>query len=334
MKRIFTLLFFVGLSSSELIAQDATFSQFYNAPLYLNPAMTGTTKGHRFIANYRNQWPAIPATFVTYAISYDVNFTEWNSGFGFQANTDKAGVMGLRSTSFNLLHSYRIKINKEWEIRSGLSFGYARRNLDYSRLVFGDQLLGDENTPSAEPFNADTFTDYFDFSSGAFLHSKNYWLGFAAHHINKPDQSVTENHSYLPIRYVLHGGARFATYNGVFKKERVLNIAPAFLYKKQDRFDQLDLGMHFYYEPFMTGIWYRGLPVLKKDNENFSHDAITVLIGFKLKEFNVGYSYDLTVSKLGASSGGAHEVSLSYEIPRKKKIKSLKREIPCPAFMR
>lgn len=335
MKRIFTFLFFLSILTSA-VAQDASFSQFYSAPLYLNPAYTGTTKGQRLISNYRNQWPAIPATFVTYALSYDINFNELNSGFGFLASTDKAGSMGLRSTSFSLLHSYRVRINRDWEARSGLSFGYSRRNVDYSRLIFADQLMTAEPGQTSEPFNNNTFGHYFDFSSGILLQSKQYWFGFAANHINQPDQSVTENPDRMPVKYVIHGGGRFATYNGVFKRERILNVAPSFLYKKQGKFDQLDLGMQFFYEPFMSGIWYRGIPVMQKGNDNSSADAVTVLLGMKLKDFTVGYSYDVTVSKLGPSTGGAHEISISYEIARRKSNKLTRKDkmIPCPAFMR
>ncbi|HRN93135.1 MAG TPA: type IX secretion system membrane protein PorP/SprF [Chitinophagales bacterium] len=38
-------------------AQDVVMSQFYSAPLYLNPAMSGIAYGPRFTVNYRNQWP-------------------------------------------------------------------------------------------------------------------------------------------------------------------------------------------------------------------------------------------------------------------------------------
>jgi hypothetical protein len=43
------------------------------------------------------------------------------------------------------------------------------------------------------------------------------------------------------------------------------------------------------------------------------------------------YSYDITISKLTMRSGGAHEISLQYEWPRKSKNRK-HRIIPCPKF--
>src|ERR1700760_219933 len=88
-------------------AQDPAFSQYYSAPLYLNPAFTGTTQDHRFIANYRNQWPNLARGYETFAFSYDVSLNQYNSGVGFLAVVDKAGSAGMRSSQFNFLYSYK-----------------------------------------------------------------------------------------------------------------------------------------------------------------------------------------------------------------------------------
>jgi len=57
--RILTLtLILAAISySNDLKAQDPHFSQFYAAPLYLNPALAGTSAGnYRVGVNYRDQW--------------------------------------------------------------------------------------------------------------------------------------------------------------------------------------------------------------------------------------------------------------------------------------
>src|SRR5690348_3409463 len=82
-------------------AQDPEFSQYYAAPLYLNPAFAGTTTDHRFMSNYRNQWPNVAMGYQTYSLSYDYNLYQYHSGVGFMATTDKAGTAGMRSTEFN-----------------------------------------------------------------------------------------------------------------------------------------------------------------------------------------------------------------------------------------
>ncbi len=53
-------------------AQDPQFSQFYAAPMYLNPGFAGTTVDNRIVFNHRIQWPSLPGAFVT------SNFCDWN----------------------------------------------------------------------------------------------------------------------------------------------------------------------------------------------------------------------------------------------------------------
>jgi len=66
-----------------VFGQDPQLTQFYAAPHYLNPAFTGLTTEHRFVANYRNQWPGIRKTYSTALAAYDYNLSDENSGFVF-----------------------------------------------------------------------------------------------------------------------------------------------------------------------------------------------------------------------------------------------------------
>ena len=76
-------------------AQDPQFSQFYAAPLYLNPAMAGSTGQARAGINYRNQWPAIDANFTTMSAYFDYFIEDKNSALGMIITRDKEGLAGL-----------------------------------------------------------------------------------------------------------------------------------------------------------------------------------------------------------------------------------------------
>src|SRR6478735_7090956 len=110
-KHYFTLFFICCVELAQ--AQDPEFSQYYAAPLYLNPAFTGTTMDHRFIANYRNQWPSVARGYTTTAFSYDYNSSSINSGFGFLATQDQAGAAGMKSTQVNFLYSYKLRLSSK-----------------------------------------------------------------------------------------------------------------------------------------------------------------------------------------------------------------------------
>jgi type IX secretion system PorP/SprF family membrane protein len=330
-----TLILVLMLVGYTTQSQDPEFSQYYSAPLYLNPAFSGTTSGHRLISNYRNQWPGIGNGFVTYAFSYDYNLQQYNSGVGVLVVVDKAGTAGLKSTQFNFQYSYKVHLGNNWVMASGLNFGLANRNVDFNKLIFGDQLDWDatgNGPPSADYSNINSVT-YFDFGAGGLLYSRKVWLGFSTSHLNTPNRSLLNDEAAVPIKTTVHGGVRFPLYNGLKKLERVAALAPSFVYKKQGNFDQLDVGMYFLYEPVVLGAWYRGIPIEQNVKDNINHDAVVVIVGFHLEKIELSYSYDVTVSELGPSAGGAHEVALKYHIHAGlKKTKKREKFIPCPTF--
>ncbi len=338
MKNYFTILLFLA-TTFRLFGQDPEFSQYYSAPLYLNPAFSGTAADHRFIANHRNQWPSITNGFVTYAFSYDYNLDRLNSGLGFLVTTDKAGTANLKSTTLNFQYAYKVSLSDKWVLSSGLNFGVGFRSVDFSKLVFGDQLAFDATgtTPSDDPvFSNLQSTTYFDFGAGTLLYSRKFWLGFSAAHLNHPNRSLIGEQADIPVKVSVHGGVRIPLYNGVFKKERTASIAPSFVYKRQGNFDQLDIGTYFFYEPVVVGLWYRGIPIQQDVKDNTNQDAVVVILGFQLQKIELTYSYDITVSKLGPNSGGSHELALKYRLNMAAQITKRKKEkfIPCPTFNR
>jgi type IX secretion system PorP/SprF family membrane protein len=320
------------------LAQDPEFSQYYSAPLYLNPAFSGTSSDHRLIANYRNQWPNVSNGFVTYAFSYDYNLSNLNSGLGVMIMTDKAGSANLRSTTVNFQYAYKVNLSEKWVLSSGLNFGVGSRNIDFNKLVFGDQLAFDAtgNVPTDDPILSNLVSStYFDFGGGMLLYSRKFWMGFSALHLNRPNRSLLDEEAQIPIKTSLHGGVRIPLYHGPFKKDRVAAIAPSFIYKQQGQFDQLDIGAYFLYEPVVVGVWYRGIPIQQNVSDNVSQDAVVIILGFQLSKVELSYSYDLTVSELGPIAGGAHEIALKYKLDVIGSAKSKKKEryIPCPTFI-
>jgi type IX secretion system PorP/SprF family membrane protein len=338
MRKIFFISILIACTV-KVVAQDPQFSQYYAAPLYLNPAFAGTSEDHRFIANYRNQWPNAARGFVTYAFSYDVNLNHYNSGVGFLATVDQAGTAGMRSSQLNFLYSYKWNVSNKWVVSAGLNFGYAFRSIDLNRLIFGDQLQfdSDGNVPTDDQalFNLGN-TQYFDFNSGVLAYNKNFWFGFAASHLNTPNRSLVNQEAEVPIKTSFHGGVRIPLYGGPFKKEHISVLAPSFVYKKQGHFDQLDVGIHFLYDPIMMGVWYRGIPLQQNVRDNISQDAMVVILGFQFEKVELGYSYDFTVSELGPISGGAHEVAIKYKLEMAAQVKTKRKDkfIPCPTFIK
>jgi type IX secretion system PorP/SprF family membrane protein len=327
-------------------AQDPQFSQFYAAPLYLNPAFAGSTNQTRIGMNYRNQWPAIDANFNTISAFFDTYIEDKNSGVGVMINRDREGVLGLQSTSIALLYSYDLQIVKGLSFRPGFQAAIYNRSINFDKLTFGDQFdpaTGDVINPTtAETFNTGNSKFFPDISFGGLLYSNRAWLGIAAQHVTQPNQSLLGEESRLPMKLSAHAGFKFYFKSGemgegFYKRPQERSVAPAIQYRHQGEFDQMDVGMYFTLEPLIIGTWYRGVP-FKKVNGFTNNESVVLLIGFTKKGakdiLNIGYSYDYTVSKLGPASGGAHEFSLVYSWSTRNPRKPPKDKmmIPCPDF--
>lgn len=317
--------------SAAAIAQDAQFTQFYAAPMYLNPAFTGVTYEHRFVANYRNQWPGISKAYQTYMASYDYNLSDLNSGLGITVMQDRAGTAGLTHSQFGVNYAYHFKVSKFSEIRLGANLNYNMKRMDFTKLKFNDQISsGSSISLDAKNYEA---LNFMDFAAGALLNSTEYWLGFSAKHLTQPNSSLIGDRVPLPLSLSLHGGYRYIIEQKT-KNEIKRYLSPTFNYRHEQKYDQLDIGLYYYHLPLNVGIWYRGLPLKKYAPTYSSRESIALLIGFDITEYNlrVGYSYDLTISKLGiANSLGAHEISMIYEVAKKKK-RNKRILVSCPKF--
>jgi len=335
-------LLFLFAATANLQAQDPHFSQFYASPLYTNPSLSGSEYLPRIVLNYRNQWTAIDANFITYSASVDVPLNSINSGAGLLVTRDEAPSAGMQSIEAAFQYSYELYLNDVWSLRMGMQGSYAIRSNGFSNLRFGDQFnnqQGFTGGASAEQFNQENF-NYANLAAGFFLYNDLYWLGFSAHNLLRPDLSAfpSAENGNLPIRYTLQLGTRILLYSQADWRDiesgrlSEISISPALLYKRQGPFEQLDLGVYFNYDMILFGAWYRGIPIKTLEGVP-SNESLIAMVGVSVGNLNIGYSYDYTISPLGAASGGAHEISLILLVEQGYK-RGVKREfrpgLPCP----
>lgn len=339
-KRLLSILL-LTLMGLDGWSQDPQFSQFYANPLYLNPALAGGALAPRVTMSYRNQWPSLSANFVTTTFGGDIFLPSYNSGLGLLVTMDSQGIGNLKSTDVALQYAYQIHLNEVTSLRLGIQGGFANRSLDYYNLTFGDQFDGTgfkgiTNDPLA---NAGPNVSYADFGTGMMLYSDWYWAGVSLHHINRPNQAFSVEEARLPMKTSFQAGLKIPfggiTYLGnEIDKEK--SISPAIMYKKQGKYDQFDAGLYVTLEPLVLGAWYRGIPFKKYDLGINNHESLILLAGFRQDKFSIGYSYDFTISTLGAASGGAHEISLSYVFPpsdpKQRRSRKSRQQLSCPKF--
>ncbi len=326
----FILLLYIIATATGLKAQDAHFSQFYANPLYLNPAFAGAKVCPRLVMNYRNQWPSIPGSYVTYNASFDMHINSIHGGLGLLVTSDRAGEGVLNTTSAALIYSVRIQLTREWFLKAGIQAGFFQKSLDWDKLTFGDQINPkwgfSQKTGEPRPPGGKYDTQDFDVSSGLLVYSKRFFGGVAVHHMVPVNVAFTDNGtSYLDMKITGHAGMMIPLTKRGRKRLRPGDptISPNIIYMQQGAFHQLNWGAYFKKEPLIFGIWYRHFFE--------GSDAVILQVGFEYDKFKFGYSYDITVSQLASASGGAHEISfaLDFNCPQKRRRVH---EINCPSF--
>ncbi len=300
-------------------AQDPEFTQFYANPLYLNPAFAGAARCPRIAMNYRNQWPSLSGTFVTSSASYDQHVDGIYGGLGLIVTNDKAGEATLNTTNISAIYSYQLKINRSFSLRFGFQATFFQKSLDWNKLTFGDMIdprRGFVYQTNDVPRGGSISN--VDFSAGVIGYSDKFFAGFAVHHLTQPNESLIAGISPLPMKFTGHMGAKISLSNNKYSTNDAA-VSPNIMYRAQGTFQQLNMGLYLTKGALTGGVWYR------------NKDAFIVLVGVTSEHFKFGYSYDLTVSKLGMQSGGSHELSMTLNFNCKKPVKKF-RTISCPSF--
>lgn len=313
----------IGLFSlfadNELQAQDPQFTQFYANPIYLNPAFAGSARCPRVVMAYRNQWPALSGSFVTYSASYDQYVPTISGGIGVIALRDEAGRGVLNTTSIGGIYSYQKAVSRTFSLKFGVQATYTQKALDWSKLTFGDQIDPRRGFiyESQEVVRGGD-VGFFDASAGVLGFSESFYAGASVHHINEPNESLILGTSRLPMKFTGHTGAVIPI-DGKRKSLSEASVSPNILYQRQADFEQINVGLYVRKGPLVFGTWYR------------FKDSFIALLGVQTETFKVGYSYDLTTSQLTTETGGSHELTLTFQMKCKKRGGRF-RTISCPSF--
>ena len=320
MKKLFLLTIFLAIFT-ENFAQDPTFTQFYANPIYLNPALAGSHGCPRVALNYRNEWPQLTGNYVTYAAGYDTYSKSVNGGLGVLAMHDQQGQGTIQTSMLGLIYSYHLKLSRKASMMFGAKASWFQKFLDWDKLTFGDMIDPRRGFiyQTGDVPRGNGRRGFFDVSAGAVVFTKKFFGGVAVNHLNRPDESMILGQSRLPMRFTAHMGADIAL-GTKSKYSNVTSIMPNIIYQYQNGFQELNIGTYVKYGNFNAGVWYR------------NRDAFILTFGLNTGKFKVGYSYDVTVSKLGNGiSGGSHEVSMGYNLKCRRKPRQF-RTISCPSF--
>lgn len=331
-------------------AQDFHYSQFYNAPLHLNPALTGIFRGDiRFMGNYKSQWTDVPVDYKTVTLAVDKKFLkvagENNSFFsgGLAFNYDRAGDSKLTWANLDLNGSFTKAFSPKVILSVGAKAAVIQRSFDSGNLRYDNQFdeirgIVDLNLPTGEAFDSDGNL-FPDFSLGlnlrlqaeqtselVFRNDRRSKLDFgvALHHIFAPDQAFYDD-ATVPLE------RRLSPYAiGTLQLLPAVDLRAAVTYQNQGAFyDELvaTIGGQFWLKnslskqiSLMAGMGLR---------RDAIQDSYWPTFEVTYNNWRVGLNYDFNTSQfdIATENRGGMELSVRYII---RKVRPLPEFKVCP----
>lgn len=327
------LTFYFLLSTFNLLkGQDIHFSQFYNSPLNLSPALIGDFNGEfRFVGNQRTQWSSVTTPYVTYGLSADAkNIYNTPLSTGLSIYQDKAGDSDFSTLQIAVGGVYTLPIkDSSQHINFGIQPTFTNRSINYDKLQFDNQYNGsqyDASLSNGETFNNNGRT-YLNLHTGVswgykIAQRKSVGAGIAIFNLFTPKQTFFNDQGIqLQKRYVFHA-------NGLFMVNDKIDVLPNLFFQTQHKFKEIIIGgqgkYHLNngnYKALYAGIWYRNA------------DASYLTVGLDYNDFHFGVSYDFNISNLNVASNyrGGFEFAIIYIIQNYKP--DLRRYKACPDYI-
>lgn len=334
MKNYLLSLFLLCSVSSVIDAQDIHYSQFFNSPLNINPALTGVNNGdQRFQANYRNQWSNVPVDYLTFSAAYDQPITDrfdstgyWSLGGLF--NYDRAGDLNFQNLGMAISGSYSYKLTPSFLVSPGIALAFNQRSFDFNAIRSGNQWNGEsfDGGIAAEVFDTDA-NSFVDVSAGLNLRYHTSYrtyvdFGGGLFHLLTPAQGYDDTSADDKIKMRFNAYAMSSFYASS-KLDVLLNA----LYSTQDVYQEIVLNA-------------QGKIYLNKNRERNTalflglglrlNDAWYPMIALQKGRWYASASYDFNTSDFDVATNGRGglELSLRY-LFTKVPLTPLK---PCPIY--
>ena len=321
-------------------AQDFQFSQFYAAPLYLNPALTGISQETRMGSVYRRQWPGLDYQFTAFSAYVDHYSFDQKSGMGLSASSFSEEFLKLNTTDISGFYAYNLQLSERVAFQLGAQISYIQKRGTLENLLFGDQI--DVFNQALFPSSADAVGglepfSYFSIGLGGVFTWDKLWVGISGHHLNRPSLAfyVRDGQTQHWPKYSLQAGYTIPLDDPDFWEEGSGKFVHLMAnYKRQGPFQFLDAGLQVLLNQLVVGGGLRTLPI---QSDLPKRESVIGLVGLNLSAgLAVGYSYDYPISDVGSQTLGSHELSLRYQFfygtPKSRGQRS--RVLPCFSYLR
>ncbi len=274
--------------------QDAMYSQYMFNTLAINPAYAGSRNVVSATALYRNQWVGIAGAPETATFSIDAPINAKRMGVGFQAYSDKAGI--IKNNGVSAAYSYRLRMEK-----ATLSFGMQAGIKQY-RADFASVNLNQSNTFIDPAFAQNVDKVLFDVGAGVYFNTDKFYFGISAMDLLRNRFS-----SYQSVNFSL--GSReeihyFLSTGVVLPLNDDFKLKPSALVKAVK-------GAPVEGDINLT-LWIKDVIAIGGQYRT-SADIAGMLEIQATPQIRIGYAYDYSTTELRKFNSGSHEIMLRYE---------------------
>ncbi|MGV6862347.1 MAG: PorP/SprF family type IX secretion system membrane protein [Putridiphycobacter sp.] len=293
MKHIYLILFFIGFSWIGNAQQQEHLTQYQFNQFAFNPALAGSKSCIDIRLGYRLQWLGIEGApqngFVNVHAPLKLGKKRTSRfgpshGIGGTVRRDEFGPFA--NSEVHLAYAFHLPIKRDIKLSFGTSLGFKQTAFDANML---STIYFDNAIPASQ-----SFLTFPDLKFGAWLTTKNEYVGFSIHNLigNKMDE-IGDESSFRRHFYMTAGKK--------FKLEKGWSLIPSvFVLKTYHTPIDFHLSALFDLDnKFAFGVGLRRT------------DAITAQVRVKLFNFiSIGYSFDFIISKLQKNMYQTHEVTM------------------------
>ena len=224
-------------------------------------------------------------------------------GVGLTVIDDKIGF--TKSTTFMLNLNYKMIFKGGlYELAVGSGIGTTQWGFNKAKFKYRDP--NDPNVPtgtlSKPNLDVNFGLMYKQRKLGKF---ENFYAGMSVTNLNSAHYNIGGKlkRDYVPHYYTIVG-ADYNTANNIILEPAVL---VKYAWIDSEYMPQFDLNLTaLYSQSIRAGIGYR---------QFMTTDAVSLLLGYVNKSFELGYSYDITASDVRKASNGTHEIFVKYCLP-------------------
>lgn len=326
--RLFIIMLLTALTGAveTKAQQNIQFSQYVFNPLFINSAYAGY-RGDTYISGiYRQQWADLPGAPVTVGASVDwvVPGREERMGFSAKVMSDKLGPQQTLYASGG--YAYRIPMDEAGTKRLclGVGLGITQYRLDGTMLKAVD--INDQAVPVG---NASKLVP--DANFGIYYYTPNWYMSLAVNDLLAPHTAdVRYSWSQYTFRTMQRNRHLYLGAGCLLNLSENVKVKPSFMWKEDFKGpSNLDLNAYVLLKELVwLGASYRtAMPIWSKNNlqSNLEQtDAVALIAEINATpDLRIGYSYDITTSKLNTYQNGTHEISIGLRLPQKKSVREI-----------